>query len=344
MQIADALNGVTNPADRARIALDIFGRSGLAMTNITKEGSAGLRALMADAEALGLTVDREMAAKVEAANDAVTRLKSAFAGLGRTMAVELAPALKSVVDLLTQLVSITGQGVRGGVSFFDQARVGFNEILAGSARFVADTSERIVGKDPRGGGPQDLRNFADALTRANQEIIGKSLPKLVGPAAPRPRLGLEDRLATFLGVEVPKRIKAAIDAPPKRGVGEQFESFARRLFGATTPGGALAHLRERQFNEARDSLIGQFAAFGRFASGLRATPQQFQQPASNAALEEGTREAFIASRAGRTQKHLADIVTNTRQQVSLLGLIQRGIRELKNVGQNTLNVVTIPSA
>lgn len=100
--IGDALNAIENPAQRAAAAQSIFGKSGQGLLPLLKEGSAGLEAMVREAEALGLTFSRLDAAKVEEANDAFSRVKAAIVGVGRTIAVAISPYLKMVADRFTE--------------------------------------------------------------------------------------------------------------------------------------------------------------------------------------------------------------------------------------------------
>ena len=108
--IADAFGTVTNQADRARIAQDLFGRSGVAMLNMFNNGSRGIRDAVAEAEKLGLTFNRVDAAKVEMANDAVTRLRALFTGVARTLAIQVAPFIEAAANKLVDM-GVTGDGV-----------------------------------------------------------------------------------------------------------------------------------------------------------------------------------------------------------------------------------------
>lgn len=96
--IADALNRVELQSDKARIAQDLFGRSGISLLKMAESGSVGLAALQREAEKLGLTFDRLGGAKVEVANDALARTGSIFTGMANTLAIELAPALTDIAD------------------------------------------------------------------------------------------------------------------------------------------------------------------------------------------------------------------------------------------------------
>lgn len=102
--VADRLPNMTNAFQRTQTALDLFGRTGLGMVNMLGEGSKGLREAQKEAERLGLSFSRVEAKQVEAANDAVSRLRSAFAGVGRTIAIETAP----IITAFTERIVNTG--------------------------------------------------------------------------------------------------------------------------------------------------------------------------------------------------------------------------------------------
>ncbi|NEQ52161.1 MAG: hypothetical protein F6K11_18810 [Leptolyngbya sp. SIO3F4] len=131
MAIADAIKEVDNASERVDLAQSIFGRGGANLLNLLMQGSVGMQSLQTSAERLGLTYSRYDASKVEAANDAVTRLTSSTAALGNQAAIGLAPAIESAADMMTALATNTDL-----LTFFD--RIG--EI--GSAAFdtIADSA------------------------------------------------------------------------------------------------------------------------------------------------------------------------------------------------------------
>jgi len=61
-----------------------------------------------EAEALGLTMSRMDAAKIEAANDAVTKVQGAIKGAGNAFAVELSPYLEKAANLFTEAAKEAG--------------------------------------------------------------------------------------------------------------------------------------------------------------------------------------------------------------------------------------------
>ncbi len=98
LEVADAIAKMTNEQDQLTVATQLFGTRGAALINTLKLGKDGLKATAAEAEALGLAISRTDAAQIEAANDAVTRMKAAFDGAVRTLTVEMAPAITHVAD------------------------------------------------------------------------------------------------------------------------------------------------------------------------------------------------------------------------------------------------------
>lgn len=95
-RVADALQNVTNHTDKVRIATELFGARGAGLLVMMQNGSAGMRAMAAEAERLGITISRVDGAQIEAANDAVTRAKSVFTGLGNQLATAFSPLIAEV--------------------------------------------------------------------------------------------------------------------------------------------------------------------------------------------------------------------------------------------------------
>ena len=58
--------------------------------------------MAAEAEHLGISITRVDAAKIELANDAVTRAKSVFTGLGNQLATSFSPLIMTVADNFRQ--------------------------------------------------------------------------------------------------------------------------------------------------------------------------------------------------------------------------------------------------
>lgn len=102
--IADSFGSVPNQADKARIAQDLFGRSGIKLIKTMELGSAGIAELQAEAVKLGIAYSRVDAAQVEAANDAITRAQSTLSAVAQKVTVELAPTIQAVADEFTKVM------------------------------------------------------------------------------------------------------------------------------------------------------------------------------------------------------------------------------------------------
>lgn len=106
--IADAMNKVENSAVRNKMAIDIFGKSGQGLLNTLALGSKGLADIQVEAEKLGIAFNRVDGAKIEMANDALTRSGRVFTGIGNQIAVGIAPYIKYAADKFTELAVSTG--------------------------------------------------------------------------------------------------------------------------------------------------------------------------------------------------------------------------------------------
>ena len=100
--VADRFNGLNNQVDKSNVLLNLFGRSGLALGKLLQEGSGGLNRFQKEAEKLGVAFDRVDAAKVELANDAMTRAREVVTGIGQSIAIELAPKIAAISELFIE--------------------------------------------------------------------------------------------------------------------------------------------------------------------------------------------------------------------------------------------------
>jgi hypothetical protein len=108
--VADQINRLETQAQKAAAANYLFGRSGQQLLNLFEQGSAGIAEYRREAERLGLTFSRIDAAKVEAANDALTRSRAVMTGLFRTATIELAPYIEAAATAFNDWAT-SGEGV-----------------------------------------------------------------------------------------------------------------------------------------------------------------------------------------------------------------------------------------
>jgi hypothetical protein len=92
-QIVEALKGIDDQNRKTQISMDIFGRSGAKLLNVTADAFARGQK---EAKLFGLAMDEVSSGEVEQINDNLTTLLSALGGFGKTIIANLsAPLLKA---------------------------------------------------------------------------------------------------------------------------------------------------------------------------------------------------------------------------------------------------------
>lgn len=109
LEIADRFASFEDGATKTSLAVKLFGKSGMDMIPFLNQGSSGIRALMQEAERLGLKLSTETAQAAEAFNDNLTALKASSSALGISLATELLAPLRVVTYAIRE-----GQGEATG--------------------------------------------------------------------------------------------------------------------------------------------------------------------------------------------------------------------------------------
>ena len=102
--IAEAISKVENPALRAKLAMDVFGKSGGQLIPILAGGAAGIQDMVDEYHRLHGAVTEEEVAQIKEAADAMDALSTAWAGFGTQLAVSVSPALTEALDLFTDFI------------------------------------------------------------------------------------------------------------------------------------------------------------------------------------------------------------------------------------------------
>jgi Phage-related minor tail protein len=92
-------------AEKTAMAVKLFGKSGADMIPMLNAGKAGLAAMAAEAQKMGIVITPEQAAGAEKFNDAVTKMQVAFSALAIGIASDLAPGLTQVVEWMTEVIT-----------------------------------------------------------------------------------------------------------------------------------------------------------------------------------------------------------------------------------------------
>jgi len=102
--IANALADLEDETTKAALAQDFFGRAGTDLLPMLAAGTDGIAAMRQEAHDLGIVFDAEAAAKAEAFQDSLTKLKGALAGLGAEIIDDLTPIMMGWIDKVTEVI------------------------------------------------------------------------------------------------------------------------------------------------------------------------------------------------------------------------------------------------
>jgi len=140
--IAAAIAQLPDPAARAAVAMQIFGRSGVEMLPMFGGISEAMEQARIDAERFGLALSSGQGQNVEAMNDSITRAGYAMQGLVTQVVAQLSPAVKEVVDWFTGLFELAG-GETIGTAIVD-AFWNAGEILARAVDLMSAAVSPII--------------------------------------------------------------------------------------------------------------------------------------------------------------------------------------------------------
>lgn len=102
--LADRLSRVEDPALRATLAMEVFGKAGARLLPLLAEGAAGIEGLQAQARALGLTVSTETARDAAELSTALGTLWKVLRHGVFVIGAALAPTLTELAGYLTRVV------------------------------------------------------------------------------------------------------------------------------------------------------------------------------------------------------------------------------------------------
>ncbi len=111
LTVLEALAGLTNESERAALAADLFGRAGTQLLPMLSDGAQGLAAMRQEAHDLGIVFDAEAAVAAEEFTDSMTRLKSSVKGAEFAIADALLPAIKPLLDKVTEVAKAMGEWI-----------------------------------------------------------------------------------------------------------------------------------------------------------------------------------------------------------------------------------------
>ena len=161
-EVSDGLKDVEDPAERVRIAFDLFGRSGVKLINTLKGGSEGLTELRDRFNEITITLTEDQAKAVEAANDGFDRLGKTFTSFGQSITATVLPGIQHVAEAFTVLGSLAIANIIDGVGVLRNRFID----LAQTFGFLADAEKSAINE----GTSARLREIAENYALASEPV------------------------------------------------------------------------------------------------------------------------------------------------------------------------------
>ena len=112
-EFADGIANVDDASAKLALAFKAFDSEGAELVGTLNQGSAGLKAMFDEAQALGFVLDRETIKGVEKFNDSLNKLQRMIGGLVNRLVGELAPALDEAVGFMIDFIKETAEAEGG---------------------------------------------------------------------------------------------------------------------------------------------------------------------------------------------------------------------------------------
>jgi len=145
-RVLSALQSIPDPAQRAAVATDLFGRSGIQLVEL----AAGMDQARDAVDRLGIAFSDLTAQRVEVANDALTTLWASVRSFAAGLYADAAPVIQVVADGLADLVAM-----------LNRARAGFNE----TAETAKSFSIALTPSEQPGSGFSDMARAMEEQSR-----------------------------------------------------------------------------------------------------------------------------------------------------------------------------------
>jgi len=147
-RLASAFAKLPAGAEKAQLAMQLFGGAGKSMIPLLNAGAAGIEQMRGEAYQLGLVIDEDVAHKFEEFNDQQHRVGDWFQGFKNQIAVGLLPMLSEIVDHFYEWLQANREWIEQGVAtVLDALIAGFKflaETLADGIEFLKKHKEYLV--------------------------------------------------------------------------------------------------------------------------------------------------------------------------------------------------------
>jgi hypothetical protein len=310
--IATALQGVPNSAERARIAVALFGKAGGELLPMFESGAAGIDEAAREAERFGLALNQTQANNIDAMGDSFQKAQAAVSGVVQQVVAYLAPALEQVTTTFTDLIGgigganigeFIGQGIMRGAEFLATIADSFIASLSSAWEFVSSVGVQWSNVFDLG---SRVAAFLSGVSNAFKFVLAAGIAGLTAPVTAL--LKGADFLAKRVGVDlgVDNFIKGA-DAfndsmfqsmtEASQAAGKDFgKAFADTSPAAVAQKGPLSSIVTDAFKKAQEAA----AATGE-ATKPTGKPEGTQAAAFTGASSEALKATDSRSKEGMAE-------------------------------------------
>lgn len=118
-QVADKIAAIESPTERAAAAAALFGREGVAMVNLLREGSSGMAKMRQEARDLGIIIDESLIRGAEGAQTKLDLMGRVISAQLNTALIELAPLLVGAATAVADTARAFNAGIDAIQNFQD---------------------------------------------------------------------------------------------------------------------------------------------------------------------------------------------------------------------------------
>jgi hypothetical protein len=109
--LGEAISRISNPADRAATAMELFGKSGAELLPMFLQGAAGIEALRDEAREMGVSLSEESRAVAARFGDTMDKVKTAIDMAVVRLGEALVPAIQELLDTVLPYITAAGKWI-----------------------------------------------------------------------------------------------------------------------------------------------------------------------------------------------------------------------------------------
>ena len=291
-EVSKAFASYEDGAEKAALAVELFGKSGADMIPLLNEGEEGIKRAAKEAADYGLIVSGEVARASDEFNDNLGKLKLAAQGFGNQIASELVPSLAAFSGELAE-------GAKQGAAFSDAAKV-----IADGIRLIISGFILLKGY---------IEAFVNAIA-AGVAIVSSSIEHLGNGVTYMQGVAQAAAQAAIFQTEAAKETMIAANAALKKSTRETSDGFKADWMAAT---GGMGDAVSRAFQLIK-SLNSE--ASNTPIMGPNDGPQQAKRKAPGITNTAGLESAAAAAEKLNDKiKKLSESIAEGSQKLADLG-------------------------